>query len=78
MTKGKNIIETFKSHNSMLILLMVSREDVFIIYSELAERVMPMSIYELLMIAVAVIRLIIDIIRLHKENKKSRPASRKS
>ena len=32
-----------------------------------------MNIYEILMIVVAVIKLAVDIIRLHRENKNSRP-----
>lgn len=34
-----------------------------------------MNIYEILMIVVAVIKLAVDIIRLHRENKNSRPDS---
>ena len=40
--------------------------------SELAERVMLMSTYELLMIVVAILKLVIDIVRLHRESKNSR------
>jgi len=40
---------------------------------KLAERVMLMSIYESLMIIISAIRLIIDAVRVHNENKNNRP-----
>ena len=36
-----------------------------------------MSMYEILMIIIAALNLVVDIIRLHRENKNSRPDSRK-
>ena len=37
---------------------------------DFAEGVRPMSIYEILMVVLTVVRLVFDIIKLRKENKK--------
>ena len=44
---------------------------------DFAEGVRPMSIYEILMVVLTVARLVFDIIKLRRENRKDRPDSGK-
>ena len=44
---------------------------------DFAEEVRPMSIYEILMVVLTVARLVFDIIKHRKENRKGRPDSSK-
>ena len=44
---------------------------------DFAEGVRPMSIYEILMVVLTVARLVLDIIKLCRENRKDRPDSSK-